>query len=283
VLPEWPLQVLGEHFAVCLVYDFPEAIRQIQQDDLEGWKVDFGPALERARANLAERSQEPFEQVAPGVWRSPWRDNHDSARIVLPDLLGRHPVQGDLVVMIPNRDTVLLTGSEDFEGLSRLAALTREGLQAPRPLSGIALRWGDTGWTPFLPDLAHPAASQYQEMWVQTLGPDYAQQKELLDALHEKTGEDVFVASYSAVRNNDTGHIRTYCVWSQGVDSLLPRADTVYFVVVEGEEGNVIANAPWERVVEVCGDRMTAQGWYPERYRVQKFPTKKQLAELAAE
>jgi hypothetical protein len=281
--PDWPLQVLGEHFAVCLVYDFPEAIRQLQQSDLDGWKVDFATSLERACVNLAERSQEPFVEVGPGVWRSPWRDNHDAARIVLPDLLRQQPIEGDPVVMIPNRDTLLLTGSEDAKGLTLLAALAAKALDDPRSISGIALRWDGAQWAPFLPDSAHPASRQYQGMWVQTLGPDYTQQKELLNALHERTGDDVFVASYNAVQNNDTGRIRTYSVWSQGVDTLLPRTDTVCFVVVKGGEGEMAAEAPWDRVVEECGDLMTAQGWYPERYRVKKFPTKKQLALLAAE
>ena len=41
---------------------------------------------------------------------------------------------------------------------------------------------------------------------MQSAGQDYSEQKELLDRLHEKTGEDVFVASYSVMQHKDTGH-----------------------------------------------------------------------------
>ena len=31
--------------------------------------------------------------------------------------------------------------------------------------------------------------------------------------------------------------------------------------------------APWEKVVEAAGDLMTPMGMYPERYRVEAFPS----------
>ena len=36
----------------------------------------------------------------------------------------------------------------------------------------------------------------------------------------------------------------------------------------------------WDRVVDLVGDRMTPQGIYPERYRVDAYPTPDELARL---
>jgi hypothetical protein len=278
--PDLPLQVLGEHFAVCLVYDLPEAMRQIQHSDLSDWRIGFEEALDVAKANLAEISAEDFEPIAAGVWRSPWRDNHDASRVLLDDVIGRHDVTGDPVVMIPNRDTLLLTGAEDPAGLRDMAALAEQALHDPRPMSGVALRFADGTWTPFVPRPGHPAHEKILLLNVQSIGQDYHEQKELLDKLHEKSGDDLFVASFSAMQENETGLIRSYCVWSEGVDALLPRTDLVHFFVARGDDGSIVASAGWDRVQEVLGDLMEPQGAYPERYRVRTFPTQKQIEAL---
>ena len=41
--------------------------------------------------------------------------------------------------------------------------------------------------------------------------------------------------------------------------------------------------AAWEKVVEVVGHLMTPQGMYPERFRVETFPTAEQLAAMGNE
>jgi hypothetical protein len=108
--------------------------------------------------------------------------------------------------------------------------------------------------------------------------------KELLNALHEKTGEDVFVAAYMAAKDDETGRIRSYSVWSMGVDTLLPKTDVIHFFDPDRPEGEKIAGSgPWERVVEVVGGLMEEVDTYPERYRVRSYPTGEQLAAIAAE
>ena len=37
----------------------------------------------------------------------------------------------------------------------------------------------------------------------------------------------------------------------------------------------------WDRVVETVGDRMQPMDYYPERYRVEHFPSEEQLAAMA--
>jgi hypothetical protein len=91
------------------------------------------------------------------------------------------------------------------------------------------------------------------------------------------------VASFSA-RQQKSGEVRSYCVWSKGVVSFLPRTDDVFFFRPKGgEEGDIVAVAPWGRAESVLGDMLKPVGLYPERYLVDGFPSEEQLAALGAE
>lgn len=276
----WPHQVLAGHLGVGLVYDLPDSMMQIQQDTLDKWGVTFDEALEVARENLRAVSGHDFEQPSPGVWLSPWRDNYDAARLVLPDLLDRFEVRGDLVAAVPNRDVLVLTGSDDEAGLAFLLSLVEEHLEKPRPLSAIPVRLDGATWLPFSPDRNSPLFERCRLLYVKSFGQNYAEQGEALKALHERTGEDVFVASYQGIRRE--GQVMSYCVWSEGVDTLLPRTDEVFFFRPTSEgDGELVGQCRWDRVKEVVGDRMEPCGLYPERYRVRSFPTPEQLAAMS--
>ena len=279
---EWPYQVVAEHLAVSLVYDLPEALVQVQERHLSNWGRSLAEALEAACDNLREISHDQWANPCPGVWVSPWRDNHDASRLVLTDLVRGHPVQGDRVAIVPNRDTLIITGSENEAGLAHIAAVAEEAFEHPRAITGLAFVLDNETWLPWLPATDHPLHGRFNVLRLQSLGRDYAAQKDVLDALHEKADRDIWVASFSAVKNDQTGKSHSYCVWSRGVDALLPRADQVYFFVPEGKQrGNIVARASWERVQDVVADLMEPQEGYPVRYRVKDFPTEQQLVAIS--
>jgi hypothetical protein len=279
---DWPFRVLAESLGAGLVYDLPESMMQVQQHMLDTWKTTFDEAFEAALGNLRRISGEGLGRAAPGVWVSPWRDNYDPSRMVLHDFIRRHEVAGDPVVMVPNRDTLLLAGSADEDALGRLVALAEEAYEQPRPISGMAFRLtGEGEWAPFVPGRDHRHHPRFKLLQVKTVGGDYGDQAEALNALHEKTGEDTFVAAFSARRINATGEIRSYCVWSEGVVTFLPRTDDIFFFRPTGKEtGDVVATAPWERAQAALGDLMKPVGLYPERYLVEAFPSGEKFAAL---
>jgi len=137
---------------------------------------------------------------------------------------------------------------------------------------------GDDEWVPFLPGRSHPHHQKFKLLQVKTIGGGYGDQADALNALHEKTGKDIFVASFSALQKKETGEVRSYCVWSEGVVSFLPRTDDIFFFRPTGsEEGDVVATAPWGKAEAVLGDLMKPVGLYPERYLVEAFPSDEQL------
>jgi len=109
---------------------------------------------------------------------------------------------------------------------------------------------------------------------------DYNIQKELLDELHEKQQKDVFVASCSVIQNEETGLVRTYCVWSAGIESWLPETDLIAFVSDLDGEPKMFT---WDQAVAVVGDLMTPLDMYPPRFDVRKFPSVDRFAAMGAE
>jgi hypothetical protein len=176
---------------------------------------------------------------------------------------------------VPNRDTLLVTGSEDHAGLAVMASLAEPALQEGWPVSGLALRLEGDSWVPFLPPPGHPHHRAFKSLGCLAIGEEYNRQKEHLDARHAERGVDLFVASYAVLRGLRREAVWSASVWTEGVDTLLPRTDTVWFV--GGEKPDVLAAAPWVLVREVAGDLMEPFGGYPERYRVRAFPSPEQL------
>lgn len=272
---------IAEHLALGLVQDLPEHIIEVPADVFDRWGIPFEEALEIARENLRGLSAEPFERVRPGVYVSPWRDNHDAARLILTEPLRRLMVRGDPVVMVANRDTLIVTGTDDIAGLEAMAVMTETLLDEPRAITGIPVcLLDDDAWAPFVPEPDHPLCTRFAALRVATLAGEYGRQKQLLDALHEKRGEDVFVASYQGRIAEDGSEVMSFCAWTREVTTLLPRTDRILFVDPEAPEEKRVVPATWEQAEALVGELMKPVETYPPRYRVEAFPTEEQLATL---
>jgi hypothetical protein len=264
----------------------PQAMRSIIQDDLDKWGVTFYEAVEAARRNLEQMGNVAFAslqgQAGEGIYFSANGDNYDASRLVMLDLIRKFQVRGDYVAMVPNRDTLIITGSEDDAGLAVMIKAAEDSFDKPRPISTIALRLEGDNWESWLPEPSSPHYAKFHELKVRTVGMEYNDQKDLLDQIHTKTGDDVFVASFSAVQQKETGRITSYAVWADGVPTLLPETDDVLLLRgnPQSEEIQVAASGSWQRVREIAGDLMQPMGFYPERYRVAEFPSDQQLAAI---
>ncbi len=127
--------------------------------------------------------------------------------------------------------------------------------------------------------LGHSLQSRFEYLRYQSITRDYEEQQTLLDQLHERNDEDVFVASYTATQNEET--VSSYCVWSKDVLTLLPEADVVHFFDdSKSGDDKIVAIASWSRLREVVGGLMQRQDICPPRYLVDEFPNSEQLAEL---
>jgi hypothetical protein len=275
-IPESPNRIVAPGIAAWLAYDRAESMSRISEAQIAKWGVSFDHAFTIAVGNLRARSAKRFAQIVDGLYISDWADKYDTSRILLTDIIAALPVRGAPVAMLPNRDVLLVTGSDDASGLRGMVSAARQVLDQPRPLSAATLRLADGEWHPFAADTAMPGASDLYELQEVEASKLYAEQKMLLDRLHDKLDRDIFVTSHMIRREDPGDRFQTsLAIWSPGVDALLPRTQTL----VLGDRKRLIT-APWDTAVEVAGEHLIAMGWWPERYRVRSFPTEDQIADL---
>src|SRR5205085_917303 len=169
-----PQQPIGDHLSLSLVYDLPQAMRSIIQEDLDKWEVSLYEAIEAARQNLEQIGNISFASLqgggGEGVYISATGDNYDASRLVMLDLVRKMPVRGDYIAMVPNRDTLVITGSEDTAGLQVMCKVAEDSFQKPRPISTVALRLVDDEWESWVPDADSPLFAKLHELRLRTIG-----------------------------------------------------------------------------------------------------------------
>ena len=280
-----PHRAVNSEMSVHLAFELPTSLMELGPDRLRAWKTTFDDLLEVAKKNLRARSSAPFESPVTGMYVSPFKDSYDATRVILPELFEALKVKGKPVMVAPTHDIVLVTGDEDDEGLVRLGLWVEQALNEPRPNSAVTFRLESKGWRPWLPAKSHPAYAKLKLLQLQTVASAYSRQKEVLEALLEANGHDIFVANLRAFRSPGSD-IFTSCSWTEGVEALLPETDRLDFVRLppDGDEQNgAVWSTTWAVAVRTLGMQMAPTGDVPERWRVRGFPTDAQLEQMAAE
>jgi len=263
---------------IALAYDTERNITSINRESFEKWGVSLEEAFAAAKDNLWEKTDPGQVAGQGGVYWSQWGDSYDSSRILFTELIYRLSVDGDPVAFVPNRNELWLTGSNNSSGL---AAILRDGMESHfnrgHPLSPDLYVLLDGAWRVYVPQDA-----SLRDAWMKIKRRrdtiDYAQQRELLNAIHEKEGIDLFVASYNLLERKD-GFAYSASVWTNGVDSSLPRAENIAFMPdPEGGDHFVVR---WEAAAPIVGNLLQEETEFvPVRYRVREFPNADQIAEL---
>lgn len=270
---------LSEECVELLAVDHPDHTATLTRGPEEAWGVDFDQALSTARSNLRESPDEPFVEVLPGVYQAAWGDAYDSSRALLPDLLHRVPVAGLPVFMLATRDVLLVTGEGDLQGQAQMLELAANAFADGRVISWEVLRYDDGQLHAHV--LADAGLRERQRQLRLELDVEaYALQKQLLERVHQKHEEDVFVASFM-VHSDD--HV-SLCAWTDGVASSLPRTDRLVLVmpVEDGEAETLMVD--WEQAQPVLGHllREDIRHIHPPRYLTLGFPDAETRARLQA-
>jgi len=242
-----------DHHSTGLVVDDLESMRYVMESDLEDWGVSFAECRDYALRNLDILSEEPMAVLFPGVFDSPWKDNHDSSRIYLGRILDGVEVRGRRVIAIPNRDHLLVTGSEDEEGLRLLAEKIDELAQEPRFAGGDVYIETDEapGWVPWRPDEPEDLRRHFDLIEVQTVLFRLEGQKDLLESIHEAESVDIFVGDLHVLQNAQTGKLSSWASWAKGVHSFLPEADL--YAVEAVTAPSVVEDAPRGLLLRALG------------------------------
>jgi len=273
---------VSEWFAKCVVVDFPSHVTFVTETQLAEWKLTFDEVFDLGLARLRECSAPKFRQEGR-VFIGTWHDDYDSSRALLPELFADLPLDGDPVVALPNRLTLLVTGSSDMDGLKAMLAKAEQIMRSEaKPQNPAPLLLKDGQITDFYVEAASPVFNDVQRNHYLAALATYQEQKELLEKFYAKTGKDYFVASL-ILSQRDRGEYVSHAVWSRNVATLLPVADeVVFFDDQRPESQRIIGRVPWARVQAILVDLMLDTKMFPARFYVSKFPSAEQLKQLLA-
>lgn len=280
----FPCAVFAESFAGVLAYDLPGSRAIINSSHTDNWTVDFQDAFGNAYENLAERTDGRFETLcqrgsAEGVHYSIWNDGYDASRVLMSEFLCSLPVNGSHIVLLPNANMLLVTGSDDIFGLTiALEELQKaQGGSKPLPPLPISIQEGRVRKHVF--PKTHPLANAYRHLEVGYFAGIYNAQKALLEGMFESLSDEIFVASYMGFQDQQ-GRVNSSCAWTDDVVTLLPKVDHIDFMRVQGDKGDCVASASWDSVIAEVGDLLRPMDYYPPRFKVEAFPREDQLKKL---
>lgn len=268
---------LAADLVIALVCDMPTSMAYVIEQQLAKWGVGFEQALSDALDNLRGLPEHGgWHQLAPGLWSGQWGDSYESSRILLPDLIHRVGVSQP-VVFTPFRNALLLASAGDDAAIAAMVKSAELGLEAnSRWLSFQPLRLEGRDWVPHAP--SGPAAESLRMLNLQNESASYAGQKQLLDALHDTEGSDLFVATYQLMQRGDAPP-NSFAVWGDGVDTLLPVPELLAFAYHEGEATRHVV-VPWASAEPIVRALLEPTGHQPTRFRVRGFPDAAALQRL---
>ena len=117
-----PCQPVGDHLLASLAYDWPESVQSINADDLRDWGVTVYEALEAALENL-DSATNGFAKIGDNLYSFVSGDTYDAVRLMLVDRIKAFELDGTPVAIVPNRDCILITESDDNVGLKMMVDL----------------------------------------------------------------------------------------------------------------------------------------------------------------
>jgi hypothetical protein len=276
--PKVASEPISAWFVRCLVLDFPEYVSMVSPENLKTWGVSFDELFETGLARLRNHTSPNFEKQ-PGFYMGGWHDDYDNSRILIPEVFAPLDLDGDPVVCLPNRNLLLVTGSENHDGIKAMLKHAEEIVQTkPRPMNPAPLILKDGEVADFSVTENSPIFSDVERAKKISALIYYQQQTEHLMKLYEQKGKDLFVANYT-LNQRETGGYESYSVWSKTVATLLPKTDLIaFFGPTKPESERVLGRAKWEEVMRIAGDLLLDTQMFPARFYVSKFPTDEQLA-----
>lgn len=274
---ELPSIPVSNHLIAYLVYDLPNKTQFVTPHHLSTWGVTLHEAFEVAMQNLKEREckVKPFERH---LFTFDSGDTFDLTRMLMIDRIRSFNLSGDPVAMPVTHDLLLLTGSEDEDGLRVMADFAENNSENARLFCSIPHRLNGDTWGEWMPPADSPVFDRFRVLRLRHLSGLYNTQQSVLNRIFDRKGTDEFVASLTVGKKDS--HVLSYCVWSEDVPTWLPEAEFVGFF--RYDTGVVGGFVPWDRVRATVGKLMKRTDLYPARWFVDDFPTAEDFEAMGA-
>jgi hypothetical protein len=256
-----------------VLYDFGQHMSYVTRSNVDAWDTVEEELWAYAFHNLKTLPRPRWEPVGHGVFRLVSEVSYEETLLLLDEVRARLRFSTHAVFALPNRGVLLTADGTDLAAVRALLDAARRHLQQdPWPLSGALVRRVREGWRRF--DVPRELAAPAHVLETVSLSHAYREQKAALDKLHARAGTELFVASF-ALRDvdDDPARVHSYCVLTEGVDSLLPKTDHIIFNRGAGGLHPERLAVPWRTVERICGHHFENTDELPLRYRVRQFPS----------
>jgi hypothetical protein len=280
--PKIASEPISAWFARCLVLDFPEYVSMVSPENLKTWGVSFYQLYETGLERLRNHTSPKFEKQS-GFYMGGWHDDYDNSRILIPEVFAPLDLAGDPVVCLPNRNLLLVTGSENHDGIQAMLKHAEEIVKTKsRPMNPAPLILKDGEIADFSVSGNSPIFNDVERAKKISALIYYQQQTETLMELYEQKGKDLYVGEYT-LNEFETGY-ESFCTWSKTIPTLLPKTDLIgFYDPAKPESQRMLGLAKWEDVVRIAGGLLLDTQMFPARFYVSKFPSEEQLAAVIQE
>lgn len=121
-------EVYNEELSICYAEDSEKGVRYLQDKDLEEAGIEPGSLRELAVSNLKQLLPDVRAEGGGGLYMMAADGTYESSLILLDEIWtsGRLDLRGEIVVAIPSRELLLVTGTGHEEGLERLREVAEE-------------------------------------------------------------------------------------------------------------------------------------------------------------
>jgi hypothetical protein len=275
-----PVAQITEHLGFRLGFVLDTYSLSVPPVTLSSWNVEPDVAFAQATLNLQARSNLQWKESRefPGAYLSHWPDGQAASRLCLPQIFTNVPIRGQPVAMVPTPQTLVVTGSDDEEGLFNLARVGRRKMEGNKLVHLLrTMRLGEDGetWTDWMPAPEHPVYNELRYLRTIQEKLEYDNQARVLAEVTPE-GELMPLPPLEVQLSRFGAMVRTVTRWRDGPRQGLPKAD----VVVLLRAGQVLGAGIWDQLAAALPWEFEALPGYPTRYLVGEVPEPWQLSGL---
>jgi hypothetical protein len=275
----WPW--IGD-LEIRIAYDWGSHLSQVSEEFADTWGQTREAIKQRALQNLAALPKPKWENKN-GVHELSTDTSYQESLLLVDKVIDQLSFKDSVVCIPSNRGVLLACDRNRLEVvLAMIDQAFRNIQERPWPMTATLLTRGEGTWQEYQPtDEAAVRAGELQRM---STAVTYADQKAALEAHYQRTGTDIYVATFGLFRRPADGNaMRSWCSWTDGVHSSLPQTDLVALVRRTSDGFSSPLMIPWSRTVALLGHYMQESDEFPSRYVVQSAFTDAEWAALAAE
>jgi hypothetical protein len=268
-------QAFFEDLELVVGYDLGNTVSQVPLDTMNEWGVAIEAVLKRAVDNLKALPTPSWRSADNHVWTLQSQGSYNESFLQWPKAFEGLLVKGEILAAVPNRGVLLASTRENFDALADAAQKSLQEL--PWPLSGAVFRVLDNRIDVFT---ASECQVKLRTLSNVSLQFTYKAQQEALRTHCEAIDEDVFIATFGLLSpKDDPEQIQSWCSWTEGVESLLPKTDLIAFVRNPSHSRKTLL-VSWADASAIVISKMRDTSEVPTRIQVDEFPNDEQWSEL---